>query len=431
VNSLVASKSVALFEKLLKRHSEAKNRAISIKAQELKSQVRDKKIKPDEAEGKSKEIFNHELVMTLLPLLTQQMQTLNRAYQSEGGFNYANVISAAGSTLHSAVPKRTSDPVEIGKEKKFFRDQVDILFDVLLPKTLDEWKELLSRLDPALNPILNMVGYDLNSENYDAFIEKCKTFLVSQIPTILDYNLNKEVLLPLILEMYKSMTTTMNDPNIAITPLVHDTSPEQRELDEEVGKLFLEAVRFFDLPFQYPLNLPFLVKKVTGVAAIERSIPEYIGASLRPFIKGDMLPNMLEKSLKFLVEQKYARLTDNDIREEYRKQKIELPKIEKALLQSTFTYGKNYASAYIHHKTNFSNRFLKFVRNVVFAVASFMFIRVLGKILNYFKVEERIIDYLLPYLNRSDEKALKGIGDVHLNKDFLYKSIEGIEKALA
>lgn len=376
-------------------------------------------------EKESQGDFDQSLIMAILPVLTRHLKHLNQASQLPGGLNFEKFVDVAGHELHSGVPltRGSQKSEDLAGEKKFYKEQVDLIFKWVFPNG----KEDLTKILPDL---------ELSNEQFDLLSASTKDVIVDQIPKAIETLFERDVLVAMFNDFIEDILEDLEEPIHLKTEkavsLTKEEQERQREMDEQIGCLMIEAAKFLNFPVASLEKFPDWIKRAMGINSLQKVAAESIGAAVRKDLNGKLFSKSLQRVLKKSVKKKYIKKSREEKLEMPRKAEEHLKDLEIQLAQKILQRVFLDLSTRFENATDiFTNPVLKSFRAAFLTICSFFFVNVLGATLRFFKIERFVINRLHDILQHSNERLLNVLSQQHeMHKDLIYHGVEAFEEIL-
>lgn len=349
------------------------------------------KLLQKEREGEAE--FDQSLLMAVLPILSRHLECLNQAAHLEGGLSSENYAKVAGEDHY-------------GEAAHFYRNQAKILFQLIFPQGVADLKQAIPRLEIA-------------DETFELIQEKVESVVAAQLPTVIETLFDREILLFIFSNILENVIEALHAPIVIPPPReikqVSNEEASQKEMDEEVGKLILQAALFINLPSQLFKGISY----------------ESIGASIREKFNGRLFHDILPLALEKMKAKKHERKSAEERRDEAVQNEKNLKRLQWELASSGIAYLFNYLGAQIDHATDiFLDPKAKMCRDAIVSVSRFILVDVIGGLLRIFRVDQAAVYLLNRYLDHTVEKSLGVFAQPKLQENFVYRSVEAIEEVL-
>lgn len=334
--------------------------------------------------------FDQSLLMAVLPILSRHLECLNQAAHLEGGLSSDNYAKVAREDHY-------------GEAAQFYKNQAKILFQLIFPQGITDLKQAIPRLEIA-------------DETFELIQEKVESVVAVQLPTVIETLFNREILLFIFSNILENVIEALHAPIVIPPPReikrVSNEEASQKKMDDEVGKLILQAALFINLPSQLFKGISY----------------ESIGASIRQKFNGRLFHDTLPLAFEKMEAKKHERKSAEERADEAVQNEKNLKRLQKELASSGIAYLFNYLGAQIDHATDiFMDPKAKMCRDAIISVSRFILVDLIGGLLRIFRVDQAAVYLLNRYLDHTVEKSLGVFSQPKLQENFVYRSVEAIE----
>lgn len=346
--------------------------------------------------------FDQTFLKVLIPLVFHHVKTLNAAAQQPEGLNFDQFVRAAGDQLHPAVPTEGDKKTQKHQRLRFFYDQqMEILFQLVLPRGQEDLKLLLT-------------DFELTDKQIDSLWNGAKVSLAQDLMKTIDDLFKDETMHKLFKGVLTSALTALDQPiefKVKKAHIEETKSPESIDMDRQVGELVVEVARLLDLPLT---RLP---------DSMQTKLFQAIGAAMRKKFNGQFLVTTIQQTLSKLAEE--SRPVQKKVRSEE-----SIDQLEKELIEKSFAYLFRYMGASLEHVTDiFPPSFFGAIRQVIILACS-LIAKVIGTTLHLLRVDSYIVYKTQAVIKPRREKVMSVLTTPKVHENFIYRSLEAIEGIL-
>lgn len=319
-----------------------------------------------EKEKNGGKAFDEELVLAVVPFVTEFLRNLN---------NPSTNIFKQGLQASKV------------KIKAFSAVQYNLILSFFLPKGEASLKELFPSLPDDHIKIIWDIVRDLKSA-------------VEAAVGAIDADLIRDIIISIFESGIKTFTeipkASTNNPTAIPTDVPDELTPEdlarQSRMEGELEDLIYEVARYVDLPVD---RISGIAKAIPGNQAIKKKIMQAVRAGIQKQFNG----HFIEKTVKSALKSQEIKIPEAPKPPNY------IDQVEREFVEKGISFGLRTAGeSVVNSLKRLDYPILKQIKDITVALCKFIIVRVIGGILRYFKLDERLINSLHNFLHKNRVK---------------------------